>query len=219
VKSPIQILLLSACLTFTAFGQTNTPTNTATPQTNASITVQTLICIRHGEKPTNGLGQLTPRGLNRGLALPDILIGRYGKPDYIFAPNPTQKVDDGRYYYVRPLATIEPTAIRCGLPVNTQYGYKEIKELEAEFEKPQYASSTIFMAWEHGKLHEFGKQMVQNHGGDLKQVPGWPGKDYDTIYVFKFIRGDGPEKFSFTVEHEGLNDKLTDIFPRPGSHE
>ena len=38
-------------------------------QTNpVSTTVETLICIRHGEKPATGLGQLSCQGLNRALA-------------------------------------------------------------------------------------------------------------------------------------------------------
>ena len=45
--------------------------------------------------------------------------------------------------------TIEPTAIRCGLPVNTQFGYREIKGLEDELEKPEYQNATILIAWEH----------------------------------------------------------------------
>ncbi|HXC36205.1 MAG TPA: hypothetical protein VNV43_10045, partial [Candidatus Acidoferrales bacterium] len=89
----------------------------APAQTVPGQTVETLICIRHGEKPPGGLGQLTCRGLNRSLALPDVLLKKFGAPQFIFAPNPTQKVDPGGYYYVRPLTTIEPTAIRCGLPV------------------------------------------------------------------------------------------------------
>jgi hypothetical protein len=41
---------------------------------------ETIVLIRHGEKPDSGLGQLTCKGLNRALALPALLIGRYGKP-------------------------------------------------------------------------------------------------------------------------------------------
>src|ERR1700761_4946196 len=96
-------------------------------QTN-STTVETIVCLRHGEKPHGGLGQLTPRGLNRSMALPKLLLAKYGKPKFIFACNPAQKVDEtpphvvekgdeNKYYYLRPLVTIEPTAIQCGLPV------------------------------------------------------------------------------------------------------
>ena len=89
---------------------------------------ETLVFLRHAEKPAAGLGQLTCQGLNRALALPTVLIGRYGMPDFVYAPNPNVKmIDSGQsYYYVRPLATIEPTAIRAGKSVNTKYGFSEI---------------------------------------------------------------------------------------------
>lgn len=181
----------------------------------AAPTVETLVCIRHGEKPKGGLGQLTPRGLNRALALPDILLPKYGTPQFFFAPNPTQKVDQGGYYYVRPLVTIEPTAIRCGMPINTQFGYREIKGLENELEKPAYRSATVFVAWEHVLLDQFAKNMLQDHGGNPAQVAPWPGNDYDTIFLIKITRSGGTTSVTFTKDHEGLNDLLTDSFPQP----
>src|SRR6266851_2438684 len=87
------------------------------PKPTDSTQVETIVCIRHGEKPPGALGQLTCRGLNRALALPAVLLAKYGSPQFIFAPNPTEKVDQKEhlegYFYVRPIATIEPTAIRC----------------------------------------------------------------------------------------------------------
>ena len=194
---------------FTAFVQVEGQTNVVT----APAAVETIVCIRHGEKPPGGLGQLTCRGLNRSLALPKVLLEKYGRPQFIFAPNPAQKVDgDPGYYYIRPLATIEPTAIFCGLPVNTRYGFREIKDLESEMEKPEYQKATIFVAWEHGLLDEFGKNMVKDNGGDVNEVPEWPGKEYDMIFVFKITTENGQKKFSFTVDHEGLNG-LSDKYP------
>jgi hypothetical protein len=174
--------------------------------------VETIVCIRHGEKPPGGLGQLTCRGLNRALALPNVLLARYGRPQFVFAPNPTQVADKGGYNYIRPLMTIEPTAIRCGLPVNTRFGFREIAGLEKELEKPQYQSATVFVAWEHGLLDDFAKDMVKTHGGDPAQVPAWPGKDFDSIFLIKIIRAGGTPTVSFTKEHEGL-DKLSDDCP------
>jgi hypothetical protein len=180
-------------------------------------TVETIVVIRHGEKPKGGLGQLTCRGLNRALALPKVLLGKYGTPQFIFAPNTTQKVDGkidtvGAYYYVRPLMTIEPTAIRCGLPVNTQFGFMEIGGLESELKKPQYKNATIFIAWEHALLDIFVKDMVKKYGGDPGKVPTWPGKDYDTIFLLKITRSEGKESIAFTIDHENLND-LSDDCP------
>jgi hypothetical protein len=178
-------------------------------QTNSALTVETLVCIRHGEKPPGGLGQLTCRGLNRALALPKVLLEKYGKPQFIFAPNPTQKVDgkngSPEYNYVRPLATIEPTAIRCGLPVNTQFGFREVKGLEDELAKTNYQSAVVFVAWEHGLLDQFAKNLVKDNGGDPAQVPAWPEKDFDTIFLIKITHAASGNSMTFTIDHENLN--------------
>ena len=190
----------------------------ARAQTNAPAvadqTVETIVCIRHGEKPPDGLGQLTCRGLNRALALPDVLLKKFGAPGFIFAPNPTEKVHDkgGTYNYVRPLATIEPTAIRCGLPVNTEFGFTDIRGLENELNKPQYKNATIFVAWEHVMLDDFAKHELTDNGDDSQTVPYWKGSDYDTIFVFTVTRQNGQKKFAFTIDHEGLNG-LSDTCP------
>lgn len=167
--------------------------------------VETIVCIRHGEKPTNSMGQLSCKGLNRALALPNVLLAKFGKPNFVFAPNPTQKVDGNPgFYYVRPLTTIEPTAIRCGLQVNTGYGYKEIKELEAELDKPEYHGATVFVAWEHALLVDFVKNTIKDHGGEAAKVPNWPGKDFDTIFVVKIDHSSAAPAVTFTIDHEGL---------------
>lgn len=181
---------------------------------STNSTVETVVCIRHGEKPRGGLGQLTIRGLNRSLALPKVLLGKYGKPQYIFAPNPTETVDGKPgYYYVRPLATIEPTAIQCGLPVNTKFGYTEINDLENELTKTNYESATVFVAWEHGWLDRFAKNFVKDNGDDPKNVPIWKDDEYDMVFVFKLTTTNGKRHFSFTIDHEGLND-LSDKYPQ-----
>lgn len=170
----------------------------------AAANVETIVCVRHGEKPPQGLGQLTPQGLQRALALPDVLLRKFGTPQYIFAPDPAQTVneDNGVYSYVRPLATIEPTAIRCGLPVNTQFGAKDIAALEDKLRQPEYANAVVFVAWEHLWLDKFVKQVVGDFGGDAKSVPHWYGKDYDSIYIIRITDG---KTVTFTLDHEGLD--------------
>lgn len=202
------LLLVGLAMPASTRAQTNYPIAVA------SQTVETIICIRHGEKPPGGLGQLNCRGLNRALALPDVLLKKFGAPQFIFAPNPNQKVNDKgvSYYYVRPLITIEPTAIRCGLPVNTEYGFRQIKGLEDELNKAQYQNATVFVAWEHVLLDDFAKNMLKDNGDNPQKVPSWKNSDYDTIFVFKITRQNGQKKFSFTVDHEGL-DGLSDNYP------
>lgn len=212
MKRLLTILLIGFTVCVRVDGQTNSvlPTETSTQA------VETIVCIRHGEKPRGGLGQLTCRGLNRALALPAVLLAKYGSPQFVFAPDPTDRVDQKEnsvgYFYVRPLATIEPTAVRCGLPVNTQFGFSEIDGLERELGKPGYYSATIFVAWEHVVLGDFARNILKAYGGDPSQVPAWPSKDYDTIFVFKITRSDGRKSVTFTIDHENLNN-LSDTCP------
>jgi hypothetical protein len=182
---------------------------------------ETIVLVRHGEKPEGGLGQLTCKGLNRSLALPSLLIGRYGKPDFIYAPSPAEQVNDGQalpaYSYLRPLATIEPTAIRLGMPVNAQIGYLHIAELQKELLQPAYAHSLIFVAWEHIKLYEFAKQMLQSYGTNPAQVPDWPNSDYETIYIFHITRSakNGAPRATLEIQKEDLGNTLQDSCPGP----
>jgi hypothetical protein len=181
---------------------------------------ETIVMIRHGEKPAAGLGQLDCKGLNRALALPSLLIGRFGKPDSIYAPNPSVQVSDhsaSGYSYVRPLATIEPTAIRLGMPVDAQIGYDRIDLLEKDLLQPAYAHSLVFVAWEHAKLRDFAVQMIKSYGTNPAQVPDWPGSDYETIYVFHITRSgqNGAPQARLEIQQEGLTNSLSDTCPGP----
>jgi hypothetical protein len=181
----------------------------------AGAQVETIVAIRHAEKPPTGLGQLTCKGLNRALALPKVLA-RYGRPDLIYAPSPAQQVSDHSntmYSYVRPLITIEPTAIQLGMPVNAQIGFLDIAGLQKELTHPANAHALIFVAWEHRKLNEFAQQMVKSYGKDPSIVPDWPNDDYDRIYVFKITQGRGKPELTFTVDHEHLDGSLSDRCP------
>jgi hypothetical protein len=201
--------LVSACALL------NLPASVAqTPQAGG----ETIVLIRHGEKPPAGLGQLTCKGLNRSLALAPLLIGRYGKPDFIYAPNPSVQVNDhsaNNYSYIRPLATIEPTAIRLGMPVNAQIGFDRVDLLQQALLQPAYAHSLIFVAWEHEKLRDFAVQMLQSYGSNPAHVPDWPSSDYEIIYVFHITRSgkDGTPQATLDIQKEGLTNTLSDTCP------
>ena len=145
---------------------------------------QTIVFFRHAEKPAGGYGQLTCQGLNRALALPAVVAANFGTPDYLYAPDPNVKMTDpaGSFYYVRPLATIEPTAIRVGLSVNTKYGYSDIAGLQSLLITPAKSDTTIFVAWEHSYLVKI-VQNIMNHFGGGARVPAWSAGDYDSLYV------------------------------------
>jgi hypothetical protein len=168
------------------------------------------VFLRHGEKPAGGYGQLTCQGLQRALALPSVLTTAYGAPQYIFASNPATKVSDtaGSFYYVRPLATIEPTAIRLGLPVNTRYGYSDIAGLQSELVSTTYSSSTVLVAWEHLYLQKVVQNIMNAYGAGVT-VPAWPSDDYDSLYVVRITSTNGVVTAQFEHAFEGLNNLPT----------
>ena len=184
----------------------------AGPDPDVLTDVETIVLIRHGEKPANDQGQLTFQGLNRALALPDVLIKKFGKADFIFAPGTrdTIKRDGNEYSYIRPLITIEPTAIRLGLPVNAKFGYDDIEGLQKELLSPAYKNSLIFVAWEHIKLNMMVKNMLKALGGHPDDVPEWNGKDFDGIYVLKITTKDGKRSVTFQQDAEGLDGLSTE---------
>jgi hypothetical protein len=171
---------------------------------------QTIVFLRHGEKPSGGYGQITCQGLNRSLALPDVLIAKYGKPNYIYAPNPTVKISDpaGEFYYIRPLATIEPTAVRLGMNVWTRYGYNDITSLKASLITPTKAGTTIFVAWEHLQLQKVVQNIMNAHGGGAV-VPAWISGDYDSLYVVRVDYIGSTISAHFERDSQGLNGQPT----------
>jgi hypothetical protein len=165
---------------------------------------ETIVFIRHGEKPAGGLGQLDCQGLNRALALPAVIQRAFGRPDAIFAPDPADaKIDSGKSYdYIRPLATIEPTAIALGMPVDTSIGVADWAALGRVLQTAPYANALVIVAWEHSDIVKMVRALVASHGGDPAAVPDWDYRDFDSIYVVK-IGDDG--KIGFARRREGLD--------------
>ena len=165
----------------------------------------TVLLLRHGEKPEAGLGQLNCQGLNRALALPAVLA-RYGTPKAIFAPNPGVPKTDGGvpYHYVRPLATIEPYAIRQGLPVDLSY---DMRETDALAQRLLQGEGLQVVAWEHHLAVLVARQFLQLAGGDPTQVPVWSNDDFDGVYVLHYAGPSGGQaaRVDFHREAEGLN--------------
>lgn len=181
---------------------------------------QTILFVRHGEKPAAGLGQLSCKGLNRALALPAMLAARYGRIDAVYAPNPAQEKPDGKgedgaaqsYDYVRPLATVEPTAIALGLPVEVNLGYAQTDELKAALLDPRYRRATVLVGWEHHAMNALVPRLVASLGGDAGQVPKWAKPDFDAIWRVTIERTGERTTVGFHAEREGL-DGLPDTCP------
>ena len=155
---------------------------TGTPQK------QTIVIIRHAEKPERGLGQLNCTGLNRALKLPNYFKSHFPAPDKILAPDPAikalEKHGDGRYYnYVRPLVTIEPTAISLTMPVNTEIGYNQPERLFRSLIKECNRNSVIYVAWEHTNILEATRLLLKHFKVSTK-IPDWDNSNYNMVFVF-----------------------------------
>lgn len=166
----------------------------------------TIVMVRHAEKQSADLGQLTCQGLNRALKLGPLLSSRFGKADEVLAPNPAVKINSGsnEWFYVRPLATIEPYAIRSDLPVNTAYGWNDINPvIQTLLTRKQ---GLVVLAWEHHQIELISKEIVKRLGSS-QTIPAWHGDDFDNIYVFKIATPANlkPSLISFENQKQGLN--------------
>jgi len=180
-----------------------------TGASQAAAVTETIVMVRHGEKPEQGLGQLSCRGLNRSLKLPAVIEKNFGKLDAIFAPDPAELKEEGgaHYAYNRPLATVEPTAIKFGMPVDTRFGYQDIGALQAAVAQPDYRNATARVGWEHKQIVKLAKNILKESGGDVASVPKWRGDDFDSIYVLRVTRDGANTTAQFEHLKQGLNDQ------------
>ena len=84
---------------------------------------------------------------------------------------------------MRPLLTIGPTAIRFGVPINTQLPYNDPGLLADTLLAPEYRSATIYVAWEHLSIVEF-TEILLTRFRNASSVPAWDNDDYDKVFVF-----------------------------------
>ncbi|MFY0732427.1 histidine phosphatase family protein [Pseudomonas sp. NFX15] len=171
---------------------------------------QTLVFLRHGEKPAGGLGQLNCQGLNRALDLATLLPEKFGKANYVFAANPTRNVEEGEfdnsYSYIRPLMTISPSATKLGLPVNIHFNANDTSDLADELLHDKYHNSVIYTAWSHGYLPELINTVASEASGkDAKIIDDWESADYDSLYVLTLTWHNGKASVQSQVYKQGLD--------------
>ncbi|WP_462402111.1 histidine phosphatase family protein [Pseudomonas sp. Marseille-QA0332] len=171
---------------------------------------QTLVFLRHAEKPGEGLGQLNCQGLNRALDLATLLPEKVGKADYVFAANPTRNVEEGSqdlsYSYIRPLMTISPSAIKLGLPVNIEFGANDYDDLADELLQTKYRNATVYTAWSSGYLPDLINAVAGKALGEQRVITeDWKGDDFDTLYVLTLTWRDGKASLLSRNVRQGLD--------------
>jgi hypothetical protein len=172
---------------------------------------QTLVFMRHAEKPSMGLGQLNCQGLNRAIDLSELLPRQFGKANFIFAANPSRHVEEGEgdlsYSYLRPLMTVGPSAIKLGLPVNIDYGANDTADLADELMRDKYHDATIYTAWSHGYLPELINKVAEEASGKkVTLLDDWTGDDFDSVSVLTLKWVDGKATLDYENYKQGLND-------------
>ena len=171
---------------------------------------QTLVFLRHAEKPEGGLGQLNCQGLNRAIDLATLLPEKFGKADYVFAANPTRNVEEGEldnsYSYIRPLMTISPSAIKLGLPVNIKFSANDTSDLADELLHDKYHNSVIYTAWSHGYLPELINKVAGDALGKKQKITeDWESNDFDSLYVLTLTWHNGKASLESHTYKQGLD--------------
>lgn len=163
---------------------------------------QTLVFMRHGEKPNNQSGVLTCQGLNRSLALPKILA-KFGKPNAIFAAAPKQnKLGNS----IRSVQTILPTATVNSVPIHLNYHANEVSNVKNALLANAYKNSVIFVTWEHENLVKIVRAIYKQKKGDPKDIPDWKKEDFDSLYILKLSEKQSP---IFIKSAQNLNNLST----------
>jgi hypothetical protein len=116
----------------------------------------------------------------------------------------------GLYDYVRPLATIEPTAIWFGLPVDISLDVYDREGLQAALEKRRALDRNVFIlvVWEHKQIAPIVRALLTAHGADaamVKEVKDWEGTDFDSMYVVTTGQRGDATTTTFDHKYEGLN--------------
>ena len=149
-----------------------------------------IIILRHAEKPDNG-DNLSCQGLNRALALPDVLYSKFKLPDYIFVPsiNTGKTTGTARMYQ-----TIVPFAVKYNLNIDTKFDVGKEKALCQSISK---RSGTVMVVWEHNNIPAIAQELGVTAEKKLK----WKGSDFDTIWIITFKDG----KAELSTDKENLN--------------
>lgn len=169
---PTRLAALSALAALVILGAGQMPSAYAAPAR--------VIILRHGDKdPANERNHnLSAAGQQRALRLPDILLGRYGQPAFIFAPQP--KPPNGAN--IRAIQTISPTAIQAGVNIDTRFAVgQEAGLAQALLMDHRYDGQQVFVCWEHKAINSIARDL-----GIASALQKWKGSDYGSIYVISF---------------------------------
>ena len=146
-----------------------------------------VVIIRHAEKPKDG-DNLSCQGENRALALPGVLLNKFGRPDYTYVPT----IHMGKAStHARMFQTVTPFAVKQDLTVNGKYAEADVAGVAKDVLK---RSGTVLLVWEHSQIPPLARALGVSH------PPSWNGEDFDSIWVVTRVAG----RVSMSVDAEGI---------------
>ncbi|HTB06229.1 MAG TPA: histidine phosphatase family protein [Bacteroidia bacterium] len=147
-----------------------------------------IVIIRHGEKPEKG-NNLSCKGLNRALMLPEVIHTKFGVPNFMYVPS--LKMSD-KTSSARMFETVVPLAVKYNLDITSKFEKSDSAGVVNDILQKQ---GTVLLVWEHkaitGILHSLG----------IANAPKWADDDYNTIYIITFVN----DKPVLAKDTEGLN--------------
>jgi len=177
---------------------------------------KTIVVIRHGEKNYPDHGTLSCKGLNRSLALPNLLVKRYGNISGIYASKPifiNNDINNDEYFrsiHLRPILTINPLASQLNKTININFNYKTKYGNESLATKLHNNPPGVYIvSWEHYHIPLLVHYIMKNYKQNI-DIQNWNNLDFDRIYVIRIFKNG---KVSLNVEKEKLNLKLSNLCP------
>lgn len=171
------LVFCSAGSFFCSEGQTST----------APAAGKKIVIIRHGEKPDDG-DNLSCKGLNRAMQLPQVLYSKFGLPAAVYVPSihSGKKTSTARMYQ-----TIVPFAVKYNLSINSKFDVDDAEGLAGALKQNEGTSLVI---WEHKNINDIATAL------GVQQKLKWEAGDFDSIWIVTLAAGGA----TITMDKEGL---------------
>jgi hypothetical protein len=137
----------------------------------------TVVLLRHAEKPKKG-DNLNCQGLNRSLALPAMLYGRFGIPGATYVPS--MAVGDNTLHS-RMFQTMVPFAAKYNLQLTSKFSEDETAALASAVLQ---RNGVVMIVWEHKRIPDIARAL-----GVRDTELHWPDDDYDSLWIITVKNG------------------------------
>src|SRR5262249_34688689 len=149
----------------------------------------TIVIVRHGEKPDDG-DNLSCQGQNRALALPAVLMHKFGKPDYTYVPS--LKMGESTKH-ARMFQTVTPFAVQQNLTIDSSFAEDDAKGVADDVSK---RSGLVLLVWEHSQIQAVAKAL------GVEDPPEWKGQEFNSIWIIT-PKKSGPSELK--IKSEGIS--------------